>query len=153
MSKKESSSLIARNKRSTFDYEIIEKLEAGLVLIGCEVKSIRQGNITLRDTYARAKGEELFLVGCYIAPYMEGSYQNGDPNRDRKLLIHKKEFVKWSSKVQEKGFTIVPLKMYYKQNSVKVQLGLGRSKKMYDKRRSIKDRDVKRELDRAVKRY
>jgi SsrA-binding protein len=153
MAKKELSSSISRNKRALFDYEIIEKLEAGLVLIGCEVKSIREGNISLRDTYARAIGNEIYLIGCYIAPYKEGSYQNADPSRDRKILLHKKELSKWSSKVREKGFTIVPISMYFKDNKVKLKLGLGRSKKLHDKRHALKEKDTKRELDRARKHF
>ena len=153
MAKKELSSSISRNKRALFDYEIIEKIEAGLVLIGCEVKSIRQGNISLRDTYARAIGNEIYLIGCYIAPYKEGSYQNENPTRDRKILLHKKELAKWSSKVREKGFTIVPISMYFRDNKVKLQLGLGRSKKLHDKRHALKEKDTKRELDRARKQF
>jgi len=153
MAKNDNSSVVAKNKRALFDYEIIEKLEAGLVLIGCEVKSIRSANVSLRDSYARTQRGELFLVGCYIAPYKEGSYQNVDPNRDRKLLLHKKELEKWESKVKEKGFTIVPIKLYFKGNRLKLQVGLGRAKKMHDKRRAIKDREIRREIDRATKRY
>lgn len=153
MSKKESPSSISKNKRALFDYEIIEKLEAGLVLIGCEVKAIRQGNISLRDTYARAIGTELYLIGCYIAPYKEGSYQNANPTRDRKVLLHKRELEKWNSKVREKGFTIVPIEMYFKDNKVKIKLGLGKSKKLHDKRHALKEKDIKRELDRARKQF
>ncbi len=140
---------IARNKRAYFDYEIIDKIECGLVLEGCEVKSIRKGDVHLRDSYAMIKGSELFLLNAYIAPFKQASsFSHPDPSRTRKLLLHKLEIQKWSAKTQEKGLSIIPLKLYFKGNRVKVQLGLCRPKKNYDKRKSIKDKDLKREESR-----
>ena len=153
MSKKNKSTLkvFATNKRSHFDYHILEKLECGMALIGCEVKSIRLGSINLRDSYVRIINHELWLVGCHILPYKEGNRQNADPIRDRKLLVHKKELLRLIGKTQKKGLTMIPIRIYIKRNRMKLEIGLGQSKKKFDKRQDIKDKDIKRDMQRALK--
>jgi SsrA-binding protein len=135
------------NRKATHDYEILERLEAGIALIGCEVKSLRAGKANLKNSYAMVKGEELWLIGCHIDPYAQGSYQNADPERSRKLLMKRNEINKLMGRIQEKGLTLIPLKLYLKGHLVKIQLGLARAKKLYDKREDIKTR----ESDRAVR--
>lgn len=148
--KQQSDNFIAKNKRAYFDYEILDTLECGLVLEGCEVKSIRQGDVNLRDAHALIKGGELWLFNAYIAPFKQASqFSPKDPSRSRKLLLHKRELHKWSSKALEKGLSLIPLMLYFKANRVKVKLGLCQPKKRHDKRDSIKKRD----LDRESKRY
>lgn len=145
---------IAKNKRGYFDFEIVDKLECGVILQGCEIKSIREGGANLRDCYARVDREELWLIGGYIAPFKQGGqFQEIDPRRNKKLLAHKKEIEKWVKKVKEKGLTLIPLHMYLKGNKVKIEIGLGRSKKLHDKRHAIKDREIKRDTDRARRHY
>jgi SsrA-binding protein len=143
--------LIASNKKAFHDYEILEKLEVGMELVGCEVKSIRGGHVHLRDCYARILDNELWLVGCQILPYFEGNRANVDPLRSRKLLIHRHQLEKWKGKVNEKQLLLVPLSLYFLNGKVKLQVGLAKSKKMFDKREVIKERDSKRQLDRLVK--
>lgn len=146
--------IIADNKKAYFDFEIIEKIECGIALLGAEVKSIRQGNITLRDAYAKILNNELWMVGGHIAPYKQGGqFAETDPIRSRKLLIHKKELKRLIGKTEEKGFTLIPLRLYIKGNLIKLEIGLARSKKHFDKRHSIKEREIKRETDRARKQY
>ncbi len=141
------------NRKARFNYEITETIEAGIVLVGAEVKSIRAGKATLQDAWARIDNGEAWLHGCHITPYMEASRYNQPADRPRKLLLHKKEIEKLSAKINEKGMTLVGMEMYFKDNNVKVKLGLGRSKKMHDKRDSIKEKSVKREIDRGLKSY
>jgi len=143
---------IARNKRAFYDFEISDKLEVGIVLQGHEVKSIRKNNVTLRDTYVRIINNELWLIGCHITPYAQAHLaSNIAPMRDRKLLIHKKELKRWLGKVNEKGYTLLALKMYFKNNKLKLEVGLGKAKKLFDKRKNIKEREQKREMERAIK--
>lgn len=143
--------VIAKNKRAYHEYFVREKLEAGIQLVGCEVKSVRATHITIRDSYARLKDNELFLMNCRIESYPNASYEPPHPDRDRKLLLHKKEIVKWAHKMDTKGFTIVPLQVYLKNNRIKVELGLCEPKKLFDKRADKKDKDVKRDIDRAIR--
>ena len=142
---------IASNKKAFFNYIILEKFEAGLVLNGCEVKSVRKGDVALRDSFARVVNNELFLFNTYIKPYEQGNRFNASPTRDRKLLLHKKQILKLMGKLEKKGLTLVPLRLYFNKNKVKVELGLGQAKKMFDKRRAIKEKDQARQLDRAKK--
>ena len=145
---------IAQNRMARRNYEIIETFEAGIALVGTEVKSLREpGNMTLKDSFAdiRGKNRELFLVGAYIDPYKMGNIHNHEPERPRKLLMHKKEIEKLAQRIAEKGLTLVPLAVYFKKGIVKVQLGLGRGKNVRDKRETIKARESKIEMDRALK--
>lgn len=144
--------LICENRKARFDYELQDKMEAGLVLTGSEVKSLRQGKANLTDAYADIKNGELFLLQAHIEPYEKGGYANHEPKRPRKLLLHKNEIKKLIGTLQTKGLTLVPLKLYFKNGRVKAALALGAGKKTIDKRNTIKDRDVKRDLDRAIKR-
>ena len=134
------------NRRAFYDYEILEKFEAGIALIGCEVKSLRAGNAQLKSSYAVLIHEELWLLGAHIDPYKEGAHENTDPERKRKLLVHRHELNKWLGKIQEKGLNLIPLRMYFKKHLVKVELGLCRSKKLHDKREKIKERETNRSI-------
>ncbi len=145
--------IIASNRKARHNYHISNEMEAGIVLVGTEVKSIRQGRINLKDSYADIKNGELFLKQMHITPYKYAYYDNHDPLRTRKLLLHKRELKKLTVKVAERGFTIVPLKVYFKNGKIKIQIGLAKGKKLYDKRESIKNRDMQRELDRERKNY
>lgn len=141
----------ATNKKAYHDYYIESTLEAGIALQGSEVKSVRLGNVNLKDSYAVVKNGEILLVGAHIAPYEKGSYFNPDAKRMRRLLLHKKEILKLKQKVAEKGYTLVVTKMYFKDALVKVELGLAKGKEGYDKRNAIRERDEKRMAERAVK--
>lgn len=145
--------LIAENRKARHDYFVEDTYEAGIVLVGCEVKSIRQGQVNLRDSFAIIKNGEVFAVGMYIAPYQMGSYFNHDPRRNRKLLLNKAEIRKLKAKVEQKGYTLVPLKIYFKDALVKVELGLCKGKETHDKRESIKRREEDRKIDRIKKEY
>lgn len=145
--------LITNNRRIRHDYEILDTIEAGIALQGTEVKSLRtKGSMTLKDSYAdiTQKGE-VYLVGSHIAPYLQGNINNHEPERRRKLLMHKLEIEKLGQKMAEKGLTLAPLRVYFKRGKVKVLLGLCRGKKTHDKREAIKERESKREIDRALK--
>ena len=144
---------IARNKKARFDYEIVETFEAGIVLVGSEVKSLRQKKASIQEAYARIKNGEIFLTGMNIAIYEMANRFNHEPVHDRKLLLHRHEIKRLTGKVQEKGFTLVPLRLYFKNGKVKVELGLARGKAKYDKRRDIQQRDVDREIQREWKNY
>lgn len=139
------------NRRAFHDYEILEKFEAGIVLHGTEVKSIRQGKASFKDCYAKVIDEELWIVSMHITPYDHGGYTNHDPVRNRKLLLHKYEIKKLIGKIEEKGLTVIPLRLYFKNGKVKVELGLARGKKLYDKRKDITARDVNRDAQRELK--
>ncbi len=143
--------IIASNKKARHDYEISGEIEAGIVLVGTEVKSIRQGKINLKDSYAEIKNNEVFLREMHITPYQNAYYDNHEPLRSRKLLLHNREIKKLIGKVSERGFTIIPLKVYFKNGKIKVQIGLAKGKKLYDKRDTIKKRDILREMDRDYK--
>ena len=145
--------VIAKNKKAFFDYHIDEKLEAGLVLQGSEVKSLRDGKGNLSDSYALVKNGEIWLLHAHIAPYGPAAYANHEPKRPRKLLLNRAEIVKLSVKLKERGMTLVPTMLYFKKGRVKVELGLAHGKRKYDKRASIKARETKRELSRAIRKH
>lgn len=145
--------IIANNKKARHDYHLTDEMEAGIVLKGTEVKSIREGRVTIKDSYAEIKNGEVFLRQLHISPYTFAYYDNHDPLRSRKLLLHNSEIKRLIGKTKERGFTIVPLKVYFKNGKVKVQIALAKGKKLYDKRETLKERDVNRELDRARKKY
>lgn len=149
----DSDKVLATNRKAYHDYHIEETYEAGIALTGTEIKSVRAGSINLRDSYAQVKNGELWLMNVHIAPYEPASRQNVDPYRDRKLLMHRREIMRLFGRVQEKGFTLVPLKVYLKKNRAKVEIGLARGKKQYDKREAISKRDAAREIARAVKEH
>lgn len=145
--------MIADNRQARFLYEILETYEAGVSLVGTEVKSIRAGKVNLRDGYALIRNGEAFLINVHISPYeASGAYFNHDPRRTRKLLLHRQEIRKLIGSVEQKGLTLIPLKMYFVGSWVKVTIGLGRGKKLHDKRESIKRRDDQRDMARALKR-
>jgi SsrA-binding protein len=142
---------IAENRRARYDYELLERFEAGIVLTGTEVKSLREGRVTLAHAYADVRGNEVWLLGAEIAVYDQGNIANHDPTRERKLLLHRREIATLHGKVREKGQTLVPTRLYFKDGKVKIELALGRGKEKGDKRRTIADRDAKRQMDRALK--
>jgi SsrA-binding protein len=144
--------LVSTNRRVRHEYEILETYEAGIVLQGTEVKSLRLGNANLSEGYAVIKNGEVWLMGMHISPYQQGSYANVDPVRSRKLLLHKKEIRKLIGRTAERGCTLVPLKVYFKNNLTKVLIGVGRGKRTYDKRHDIAQREVERELRRKYAR-
>ena len=154
MDKKSANSNIKiKNKRASFEYFLVETLTAGIVLTGTEIKSIRAGKASLADSYCSFKGNELFVVGMHIAEYAQGTYNNHDPKRDRKLLLNARELRKLKNKVQEKGFTIIPVVLFINENGLaKLDIALARGKHYYDKRESLKTKDSKRELER-MERY
>jgi SsrA-binding protein len=143
--------LIAQNKKAFHDYHVEETLEAGIALTGTEVKSLRQGKVNLRDAYAQVRGSEVFLVGVHISPYEQGNIFNHDPLRERKLLLHGREISRLSGKVQQAGYALVPTKMYFKEGRAKVEIGLARGKKQYDKRQDLAKRDAQREVERSLR--
>ncbi len=149
--KKGGTKLIAQNKKAYHDYFVDEKYEAGIELFGTEVKSIRAGSVNLKDCYCDIKEGELFVIGMHISPYEHGNIFNRDPLRKRKLLMHKKEIMKLHGLVAQKGVSLIPLSLYFSGSRVKVELGLCRGKKLYDKRDSIAERDANREIDRKMK--
>jgi len=141
------------NRKARHDYHIIESMEAGLALAGSEVKSIREGNINLKDAYARIKDGEVWLIGLHISPYKHlNTFFPYDPLRDRKILLHKNQIKKLTAAVREKGLTLVPLKIYFKRGLAKLELGVGKGKRVHDKREDLKQRAAQREIDRAMKR-
>ena len=140
------------NKKARRDFEIRDTFEAGIALLGSEVKSIRDGGVNLRDSYIRFKNGECYLVGCHVSPYKFSSHDAPDPIRDRKLLLHKRDIEKLGSQVQAKGLTLVPLKIYFnKRGRCKLEVALGRGKKLYDKREDIKAREAARQMERVLK--
>ena len=140
-----------KNKKASFDYFIEDTYEAGMVLTGTEIKSLRAGKANLKDSYAIVRNGEIFLLNMHISEYDHGNIFNHNETRTRKLLLHKKEILKLNDKVRIEGFSLVPLKVYIKGNYAKVLLGIGKGKKLYDKRESMKERDMKREMDKALK--
>ena len=143
--------VLSNNKKAFFDYEIIESLEAGIALSGTEVKSAKEGKINLKDAFVKIMNGEAYLLNCHISPYSHGNITNHDPTRTRKLLLHKRELNKLIGKSKEKGLTLIPLKMYLKGNKIKVEISLAKGKKKYDKRESIKEKDISREINRELK--
>ena len=140
-----------RNKRATFDYEILEEYVAGIVLVGTEIKSIRAGKCNLKDSYVEIRNGEAFVQGMHISPYEQGNIFNKDPLRPKKLLLHKAEIRKFLAKVMQKGYSIVPLQVYLKNGRVKVEIALARGKKLYDKRDDMAKKEAQRDIERSVK--
>lgn len=151
MAKKEGIKLIANNKKAFFDYFIDDTYEAGIALVGTEVKSLRMGKCSLKESFIRIEHGEVFVYNMHISPYEKGNIFNKDPLRVRKLLLHRYEINKLMGKVAEKGYTLVPLKVYLKDSLVKVEIGLARGKKLYDKRESIAKKDQQREAEREFR--
>ncbi|MGI6157873.1 MAG: SsrA-binding protein SmpB [Saccharofermentanales bacterium] len=143
--------IIVDNRRARHEYHILRRLETGIVLTGTEVKSIRQGHLSLGEAYVTVRGGELYLIGAHISPYEQGNRFNPDPTRDRKLLAHKHEIRKLEADVAQKGMTLVPLKAYFRNGRVKLEIGVARGKKLYDKRQAIRDRSVERDMRRRLK--
>jgi len=144
--------IVSTNKKARFNYEITEKIEAGISLKGTEVKSVRNKNVSIGESYAQIKNNEVFLHNLHISPYEQGNRENHDPIRVRKLLLHKQEIKKLVSKIQLKGLSLIPLSIYLKNGKIKIELAVGRGKRLVDKRESLKKRAVDREIARVVKR-
>jgi len=140
--------IIARNKMARVNYDISETFEAGIVLVGTEVKSLRAGRSNLKDSYAQVNNEEVFLHDLHISPYTHGNRYNHDPLRPRKLLLHKREIKRLYGRTREKGFSLIPTKMYFKNGKIKVEIGLARGKKLFDKREDLKRREDQRDIER-----
>lgn len=151
MAKSHGEKLIVDNRRARHDYHLLERVEAGLVLTGTEVKSLRDGRASLQQAYADVRDGEAWLVGSHISVYDQGNIANHDPDRDRKLLLHKRELDSLYSKVRERGFTLVPTRLYFRDGRVKVELALGRGKELRDKRRDVANREANRQMERALK--
>jgi len=147
----EKSQNIATNRKARHEYEILEVLEAGLVLRGTEVKALRTGQVNFKDSFATIRNNEAWLRGCHISPYSHGTDANHEPERDRKLLLHKRELSRLSGKISERGLTLVPLRLYFKAGRAKVELGLARGKKLHDKRSALREREVRREMDKSAR--
>ena len=143
---------VAVNRRAFHDYFIDERYEAGLVLTGTEVKSLRAGKVNLRDGYVRLEGHEAWLENVHISGYAQGGYANHEPLRSRKLLLHGKEIASLIGKVKQRGYTLIPLRLYFARNRAKVEVGLGRGKRQYDKRHVLAEADARREMERALRR-
>jgi SsrA-binding protein len=149
--RKETEKTIATNRKALFNYEVLERAEAGIRLLGSEVKSIREGGLNFRDSFVEYRGGELFLVGCRIGPYSHSNIQNHPEGRDRKLLLHKAEILKLGGRATEKGLTLIPLRAYFKNGRIKLEIGLGRGKRAHDKRETLRRRDIEREARQAIK--
>ena len=149
--KKQSSRIITQNRKAWHDYFVDEKYEAGIALFGTEVKSLRAGTVNLKDSYCSIEKGELFVVGMHISPYEKGNIFNREPLRDRKLLMHKREIMKLGGLVSQKGYTLIPLSLYFSGKNVKVEIGLCRGKKLYDKRDALAEKQTNREMDRRFK--
>lgn len=145
--------VIATNRRATHDYVIEDRFEAGLILTGTEIKSIRAGRVNLREGYVQPQGDELWLVNIHIAPYQEAGRFGHEPRRARKLLLHRRQINRLISRVQERGYTIVPLRLYLKRGRAKVEIGLAKGKRQYDKRQDIAKRESQRRIERAISEY
>ncbi len=144
---------IARNKRARFEYEILESFEAGIVLKGTEVKSLREGRVNINEAFAKIQDEELYILQMNISHYSQGNIHNHVTDRQRKLLMHKKEIKRLNGKIKEKGLTLVPLRLYFKNGKAKIELGLARGKTLYDKRQTLKKKTDQREMQRTMKEY
>jgi SsrA-binding protein len=140
-----------QNRKAFHDYFVLESLEAGIALVGCEVKSIRLGKANLQDSFARVENGEIFLYGMHVTPYAQGNRYNPDPTRVRKLLLNRAQIAHLTSKVQEKGLTLVPIKLYFKDGRVKIQLSVAKGKNVKDKRDKLKEKEANRDIDRALK--
>jgi SsrA-binding protein len=144
--------LIAQHRRARFEYDVLDTLECGIVLVGSEVKSLRAGSLSLEEAYARIKGNELWLFGCDIPEYVQANRLNHQPKRPRKLLMHRREIKKFAARAGEKGLTLVPLKMYFTEGRAKLLLGLCKGRKLHDKREVLKQKSAKRDIQRAMRR-
>lgn len=144
--------VVATNRKAYHDYFIQETYEAGISLLGTEVKSLRDGKANLKDSYAIIKNNEIFLLNCHISPYSHGNIQNHDPLRTRKLLLHRKEIDRLWGSITQKGLTLIPLKIYFKDGKAKVEIGLAKGKRQYEKREAIKQKEAKREIERHFRR-
>ena len=142
---------VSQNRKAYHDYDIEETIEAGISLLGTEVKSIREGRINLKDSYVLIKDTEAYLLNCHISPYSHGNIMNHEPLRTRKLLMHRKEIMRLQGKMAQKGYTLIPLKIYFKSGRVKVEVGLAKGKREYEKRDAIKEREAHREIEKAMK--
>jgi SsrA-binding protein len=142
---------VATNRKARHEYEVLETVEAGLVLRGTEVKSLRTGQVNFKDAYATVRNREAWLLGCHISPYSHGTDANHDPERDRKLLLHRREIERLMGKVAERGLTLVPLRLYFREGRAKLEIALARGKKLHDKRSAIREREVQREMDKAAR--
>lgn len=142
--------IIATNRKARHDFHIDDTLEAGLVLTGSEVKSLRDGKVNMSEAFVRIQDDEAYLFNCHISPYEQGGYANHEPLRKRKLLMHRREVQKWRKAVEQKGFTIVPLRLYFRNSYAKVEIGLARGKKLYDKRADIAEQESKRRLKKVM---
>ena len=142
--------IVTQNRKAFHDYFVEEKFEAGIALAGTEVKSIRQGTINLKDSYCKTDGKEIFVVGMHISPYEKGNVFNKDPLRERKLLMHQKEILRLFNEVKKDGYSLIPLSVYFKDSYVKVEIGLCKGKKLYDKRETAAKRDAQREIERKM---
>ena len=149
--KKQDGKIIAENRKAWHDYFVDERFEAGIALFGTEVKSLRKGAVNLKDAYCEIRNGEIFAVGVHISPFEQGNIFNKDPLRDRKLLMHRREIMKLNGQVSQKGLTLVPLKLYFSGSRVKMEIGLCRGKKLYDKRDAAAERDANRSIDRHMK--
>jgi SsrA-binding protein len=145
--------IVATNRKARHDYIVEDTIEAGLALVGTEVKSLRAGQCSIQEGYAVIRDGEAILRGVHIAPYKEGSIYNVDPDRDRRLLLHRREIIRLATKVKERGYTLIPLRLYFHRGSAKVELGLAKGRKTYDKRRKLKEEDERRRTEEALKRY
>jgi SsrA-binding protein len=143
--------IVASHRRARFDYEIVETYEAGIALVGPEVKSLRAGKASLSDAYAVVRGDEVFLLNAHVSPYPQAARENPDPRRARKLLLHRAEIARLRSRVAERGFTLIPLELYFKNGRAKVELAVARGKRRYDKRQTIRQREEKREIQRIAR--
>jgi len=143
--------IVCQNRKAYHDYHIEEKTEAGIALLGTEVKSLREGKGNLKDSYVLAKDSELFLINCHISPYSHGNITNHEPLRTRKLLLHKKEIERLRGQIAQKGYSLIPLKIYFKGSFAKVEIGLAKGKRQYEKRDAIKKKEADREIERAMK--
>lgn len=149
--KNDSIKIVCVNKKARMLYQLVDTYEAGLALLGTEVKSLRENRVNLKDAYAQVKGSEIYLVNCHISPYPHAYYGNHEPERERKLLLKKQEIKKLLGKVTEQGYTLIPLKIYFKNGKAKVEIALAKGKKIYDRRKDIQARDMKRDLERQMK--
>ena len=148
---KQGTKIITQNRKAYHDYFVDEKYEAGIALFGTEVKSIRNGSVNLKDSYCSVKDGELYVIGMHVSPYEKGNIFNREPLRDRKLLMHKREIMKIGGLMTQKGYTLVPLSLYFSGKNVKVELGLCRGKKLYDKRDALAEKQTNREIDRRMR--
>ena len=149
---KKKNAVVCRNRKASHEYEILDEIECGVMLKGSEVKSVRNGKVSVDEAYARIRDGELWLVGCHIAEYPQANVQNHEPLRTRKLLLHKRELTKFAEKADERGFTLIPLDVHFSEGRIKVKVAIARGRKLHDKREKLKTDDAKREIRAAMKR-